>query len=349
MYKAFGIVGLVIIFACSNSSKQPDSKALVMLGKQLFYDVNLSYNQTKSCATCHDPKFAFTDSYKRSIGLYGDLHQRNSKPLFNLQQQYYFTAADSTLHTLEQQMNKPLYTNHPPELGWYHRQTQLVQRLQQIEVYNTLYNNAYKQPIANMQLPQINTAIAAFILTIKSYSTAYDSYIGGNTNALTANEIAGLQLFTSSKTNCSQCHGGSNFNQPTVRDNNGNTLNYYNTGLYNIDGMGSYPTYDIGLLQLTNNAMDMGKYKVPTLRNLQYTAPYYHDGSEPTLTQVIANYNQGGRVIAKGINKGNGTTNKHKHLLIKPLYLTQLEQQQLVAFLYTLTDSTLVNNKEYAK
>jgi cytochrome c peroxidase len=345
------LVALIILLltSCTNSVQKETSfeKVKIELGKKLFYDQRLSYNLTKSCSSCHDPKFAFTDGYKKSIGIYGDLHQRNSKPLFNVADQQYFTAADSTIHTLEQQMNKPLFNEHPPEMGLYNKEKIIIERLEKDTFYTKLFRKAFVNKENKITFVQIKNAISTFIKTIKSYNSKYDAYLLGNKNIFSKDEEAGKLLFFSSKLKCNNCHGGKNFNEPNLIDEFNHKILYFNTGLYNIDGLGSYPSFDIGLKQLTNQQKDMGKYKVPTLRNLIYTAPYYHDGSESSLSSVIEDYNNGGRIITEGLHKGNGILNPLKHNFIKKLSLSVLEKKQLLSFLYTLNDSSVINNPDY--
>jgi cytochrome c peroxidase len=325
---------LLICYNCNCSNKAKHQPDLQQLGRKLFYDNKLSFNQTKACVSCHDPKFAFTDGYKKSIGSEGDMHQRNSKPLFNLAEQHYFTAADSTIHTVLQQMQRPMFNTTPVELGWKNNEALMLQRFNNDITYQKLFTQNFGTKTITIQ--QLQEAIAAYILSIESYNSNYDKYVSGQQNIFTPNEKQGMQLFFDSL-NCDNCHGGKNFDKPI----DGNF--YVNTGLYNIDGLGAYPITDVGLMQKTNNAADMGKFKIPTLRNLKFTAPYYHDGSTYKLTDVIQDYNNGGRNITNGENKGNGIISKLKHPLIQPLQLTAKQQQNLVSFLLTLTDSTIVH------
>ena len=336
-------IALIALHTSCNHTISNKEHNEVRLGKLLFYSRALSANNTKSCASCHDPKYAFTDGYKRSIGVYGDLHQRNSKPLFNLQQQHYFTAGDSTIHSILTQMDRPLYNQHPPELGLLQGSTHTIMHIQQDTAISKAYTQLYHKPITSLTMSQVKQAIATYILTLTSYNTRYDAYIQGHTTALDSNEKAGLALYNSTITNCASCHGGSNFNTPTVHNKYGNTLYYFNTGLYNVDGAGSYPITDQGLYNTTKQPKDKGAFAVPTLRNLYYTAPYYHDGSASTLSQVIHNYNLGGRNITQGLHAGNGVASPYKHASIKPLGLSVQDEANLVAFLLTLTDSTIVS------
>jgi cytochrome c peroxidase len=118
--------------------------------------------------------------------------------------------------------------------------------------------------------------------------------------------------------------------------------------LYNIDGKGGYPSYDRGLIDLTRKKEDEGKYRVPVLRNLLFTAPYYHDGSALTLEEVILGYEQGGRIVKNGPFAGDGRINPFKSPLVSGFSLTDTERRDLISFLYSLSDSVLINNKNYA-
>jgi cytochrome c peroxidase len=340
---------LNVIFCISSchTKKSNIEATKIQLGKKLFYDQQLSYNQTKSCSSCHDPKFAFTDSYKRSFGIYGDLHQRNSKPLFNLQGQKYLTATDSTIHLLEEQMNNPMFNQHPPELGINGHEAEIIQRFKNNKIYYDLFKKVFPNAKNLITFQQIKNAIAAFVITIESYNSKYDKYIAGNKTVFNSHELEGMQLFFSDSLNCSKCHGGKNFDAPFFKNEIGETEFYFNSGIYNIDGVGGYPINDIGLMQKTKAKKDMGKFKVPTLRNLSFTAPYYHDGSSASLKSVIEDYSNGGRIIENGENKGNGTNNPFQHGAIKKLKLTTLQTMQLINFLETLNDTSLLKNPKY--
>jgi cytochrome c peroxidase len=312
----------------------------VELGRHLFFDNRLSVNNTRSCATCHNPQLGFTDGYKKSLGAYADVLQRNTLPLFNLQEQKYFTAADSSLHSVLQQMDNPLFKTHPIEMGLEKGSEQKVIALIRNDAQ---YAQKFKTLQAEINFKNIKKAVASFVLQIESYGSPYDSYLKGDSAALTANQKLGKQIFFSSTTNCAQCHGGKNFNEPSSAVNS----YYFNTGLYNVNNKNSYPVSDIGLAQVSKSDADNGKFKVPTLRNLLFTAPYYHDGSEESLAAVLKNYASGGRQIAKGEFLGDGRLHQNKHPLIKGFTISENEQLALVDFLYALTDSSILHNKSY--
>jgi cytochrome c peroxidase len=150
-----------------------------------------------------------------------------------------------------------------------------------------------------------------------SGESKYDKYKQGVVK-LSENEMKGMDLFFSKKTNCSECHSGFNFSN------------------YMFENNGLYETYkDIGRKRLTEKEEDLEKFKVPTLRNIELTAPYMHDGSMKTLEDVVKHYNSGGK------------NNKQKNNLVKPLNLTTIEQQNLIAFLKTLTDKKFCTNKYF--
>ncbi len=277
------------------------------------------------------------------MGVFADLHQRNTQPLFNLNYLKYFTAADSTLHTPLQQMDNPLFNIHPMEMGVKGNESIILKRIQE----DTLYQQLFANSKTTISWGNIKLFISQFILSIKSNQSAYDKFLNGDTNALTTSQKNGKHLFFSQQLKCASCHRGFNFSSPSITNQQGDTLYYFNTGLYNIDGKGSYPAYDEGLYQLTKNKNDMGKFRVPTLRNLAFTAPYFHDGSAANLLEVISSYENGGRKIEQGIYKGNGSTNPYKHPFINGFKILDTEKIDLVNFLLSLSDSSLIINPKY--
>jgi cytochrome c peroxidase len=352
-----GIVTLFILcialqstfFGCISkyeNSVNADS-SIVTLGKYLFFDRRLSVNNTRSCATCHNPQFAFTDGYKRSLGAFADLHQRNTQPLFNLSYFKYLTAADSTIHNLVLQMNNPLFNTHPVEMGVGLNEEKILKAIKEDSNYNNLFKKSFPAEKNTVNWLNIKIAISRFVLTIISNNSPYDKYKNGDSNALTISQKNGMQLFFSTNSKCSSCHGGFNFSTPNITGNNSDTLFYYNVGLYNINGKGAYPKYDEGLFALTKKDVDMGKFRVPSLRNLAFTAPYFHDGSSATLTDVLEVFCNGGRKIEQGVNAGNGIKNPFKHSLIKQLALSQKDKIDLINFLMSLSDATFISNPAF--
>jgi cytochrome c peroxidase len=340
------IIFLFAISKCISSCKtnrQSTHQSVINLGRYLFYDRRLSVNNTRSCGTCHNPQFAFTDGYKRSLGAFADLHQRNTQPLFNFTYLKYFTAADSNIRSALQQMENPLFNEHTIEMGAKGHETEILNRINKDAQYQTLFANADY----TVDWQHIKKAISQFEESLISFNAPYDKFIAGNSNALNESEKKGKKLFFSTELACSSCHGGKNFSSPNMTEKNGDTLHYFNIGLYNIDGNGAYPFYDQGLLEHTKNKNDMGKFRVPSLRNLIYTAPYFHDGSAASLQEVISQYANGGRIFTDGIYKGNGNQSPFKHPSIKGFNISEEEKFNLISFLLTLSDSSFVKNPAY--
>ncbi len=339
------------IFACSKHSpaslntsrfNQIDSNQ-IQLGRFLFYDTRLSSNNTKSCGTCHNPVFAFTDGYKRSLGIYADVLQRNTTALFNLKEQKYLTFADSNIKTLLRQIENPLFNEHPLEMGVKGNEVEILNRIKQQALYQKLFQKAD----LDLSWQSIKLSITRFVSTLTSYQSPYDFYLKGDLSVYNESQLKGMQLFFSDSLNCSKCHGGINFSTPKVFSAPDKIEYFFNTGLYNVGDKNEYPKYDQGLLQYTHNQLDMGKFRVPSLRNLIYTKPYYHDGSEENLKGVILNYENGGRQISNGEYKGDGRKNKYKSELIKGFKLSDYERISLIKFLESLSDPNFIQNPKY--
>ncbi len=329
------------------SPENPFSEEKASIGRYLFYDRRLSFNQTRSCASCHDPAFSFTDGYRRSVGALGDLHQRNSSPLINLVFNKHLTAADPFLSFPEEQINNPMFHTDPIELGWKGNAEEILNRLKMDQFYSTKMKTSFPGSEDPINVKNIQYCLASFVKTIISLNSPYDDY-KKNKHDLSKEEKLGMSLFFSSKLNCGKCHGGTNFSTPSVLDSFGNPDYYFNTGLYNINGRGDYPKYDQGLFEKTAVQNDKGKYRVPTLRNLSFTAPYFHDGSAETLEEVIKVYEDGGRSILSGSINGDGRKNPYKHPLINGFSLTANERRALISFLFSLNDSSITKNKLYS-
>ncbi len=333
--------------AVKNGKNITGNQKMLLLGRYLFFDRRLSINNTKSCGTCHNPQLAFTDGYKRSLGVFADLHQRNTTPLFNLAGLKYFTAADSTLHSVFQQMNNPLFNTHPVEMGLTGNEDEILSRIAGDSLYKKMFAETFYNQQPLFSLDHIKQAIGTFILSVISNNAPYDRYTKGDSTALNASQKKGMHLFFSATLKCSSCHGGTNFSAPTVTNSRGDTLYYFNTGLYNTDGAGAYPSYDQGLFQYTHNTADMGSFRVPTLRNLAFTAPYFHDGSAASLTDVVEAYAAGGRAITQGMYKGDGAANPYKHSLVQGFNIGSQDKIHLINFLLSLSDSACINNPAY--
>jgi cytochrome c peroxidase len=325
------------------------SNAKVELGRHLFYDVRLSGNGTQSCGSCHQQDKAFTDGLPTAIGSTGEAHPRNTQSIINVVYSPTLTWANSSLLRLEVQMLTPLFGEHPVEMGITDQnKAQVLARFQNDPLYLPLFAQAFPDDSAPITLNNIMLAISSFQRSIIAGDSRYDRYLQ-NKAALSAAEIRGRDLFFSEKAECFHCHQGFNFNDQVVHaSTRGIDIQFHNNGLYNIGGTGAYPEHNGGIFELTGNPSDMGKFRAPSLRNVALTAPYNHDGSVATLEDVLANYAAGGRVITEGALAGDGRLNPYKDDLIVRIDLTEAEQQDIVAFLKTLTDETVLVDPRFA-
>ncbi len=334
-----GVLSVISTLPARDRHKQvADTRVATELGRHLFYDVRLSATESKSCASCHDQRFAFTDGHRRSPGLFGDMVKHNSLPLFNLPFYRSFTWDNPTLETLEQQLLLPLFGDTPPEMGLKGLEADIINRLQTDTLYPKLFQNAFGQNAITMD--NMVAALALFCNSIESFNTPF------NNGTMTESAERGWLLFTSDRLRCFNCHAGPNFNQTPEQE--GPKGNYANIGLYHTDTTGAYPIHDQGLIALTKQSADMGKFRTPSLRNLAFTAPYFHDGSAQTLEEVIDIYDRGGRNWNGTLAAGDGKDNPHKSPDILALNLSVEERADLIAFLMSLNDTSLLTNPQYA-
>ncbi len=283
-------------------ASNPYSPAKVELGRYLYFEKRLSADETLSCASCHDPQYAFTDGAAVSTGIRKQKGNRSAPTIINRA----YTLAqfwDGRAATLEDQAKGPMAN--PIEMGNTHEA--LVGRLQQIPGYRPMFAKAFGSD--EITIDRVAMAIACFERTLLSGNAPYDRYKLGNKQALTPAQVRGMSVFFD-KAKCDKCHEGANF-----------TLNAY----ANI-GVGSdKPDPDVGRFAVTKDPRDWGVFKTPTLREIAHTAPYMHDGSLKTLEEVVEYYNKG------------GIKNRNLDENIKPLHLTDQEKSDLVAFLQSLS------------
>ena len=325
----------------------PMTEAKVELGRHLFYDKNLSANGQQSCSSCHQQDNAFAEALITSIGSTGELHHRNSQALVNIAYNKNLTWAHSELNTLERQIIIPLFGEVPLEMGVTGNEEKVLARFTS-DKYRAMFEQAFDDDEANFD--HIVKALASFVRSLISFNSRFDQYAYAmQDDALTESELRGMDLFFSERLECHHCHGGFNFTQSTSHEKQ--ILNrhaFHNTGLYNVDGQGAYPSSDQGLFSVTQEPHDMGKFRAPTLRNIALTAPYMHDGSITTLEEVIEFYAAAGRNIEQGENQGDGRANQYKSQFVKGFSLTEEEQQDLLAFLHTLTDENFIHNQAHS-
>lgn len=327
----------------------PMTAQKVELGRHLFYEPRLSITGEYSCASCHEQSLAFTDGKPVAIGSTDEPHSRNSMSLANVAYSPVLTWANPLMTRLENQALIPIFGEHPIEMGMVGREKQIVEWLQGDRQYRQLFADAFnEQPI---DISNLIKALASFQRSLVSFNSPYDRYrYRGETNAISAAAKRGEKLFNSERLECFHCHGGINFSDSIRHENSAFTeIAFHNTGLYNIDGEGSYPPQNTGIEEITHEPEDMGRFKVPSLRNIALTAPYMHDGSIATLKEAIAHYQAGGRTIAEGEYAGVGSTNPYKSNFVKGFEISESEIEDLIAFLESLTDEEFISNPAYSK
>ena len=273
----------------------------INLGKKLFYDPILSRDSSISCNSCHLQEFAFTDANPTSIGIAGRLGKRNAMSLANVAYAN-FLQRESGVPTLEMQVLVPIQEHNEMDFNI----VAVAEKMNEDPQYRKLSYEAYgKLPDAFV----ITRAIAAFERTLLSGNSKYD------TNQLSESEQRGMALFFSDSLACSSCHGTFLFTNQQP-ENNGLYEQYTDSGRYILTGLQE----------------DIGRFKTPTLRNVELTKPYMHDGSINSLEEVIAHYESG------GMNHVNQSA------ILKGFTLTETERDELIEFLNSLTDYEFTQN-----
>lgn len=302
----------------------PMSDAKVALGCRLFFETRLSVTQAYSCASCHRPELAFTDGRALAIGAKGDSMQRGAMTLTNIAYNPAFTWASDSVVTLERQMEQPLFNEHPLEMGLKRDDRALLEWLGQQQNYAAAFRESFPQEAEAISVPNVIKAIAAFERTLISGRSPFDRYVyDDDRTAFTEGARRGMRLFYSDRSGCAHCHFGVNFSGPIVhRGKPQQDALFANNG--------SAVKGDDGLSAVTKRKQDLGRFRVPTLRNIALTAPYMHDGRFATLEQVIEHYASGGK-HADSI----GVVDSQ----IRPLDLGADEKRDLVEFLKNLTDT----------
>ena len=257
----------------------------IELGRRLFFDRRLSRDGSLACSSCHDPARAFSDGRSVAVGVVGRQGRRNAPALINRGYGRSFFW-DGRVLTLEEQVLQPIQDRNEMDLS-------------------------FPEVAARVGLPaeEISRALASYARSILSGDSPFDRFINGDRGALSAEQQAGLQLFRG-KANCVACHVG-----PNLSDER-----FHNTGVAWREGR----LEDDGRFAVTGKAEDRGAFKTPTLREVARTAPYMHDGSLPTLEEVIDFYDRGGR------------TNPNLDPEIRLLRLSPAEKRDILAFLCSL-------------
>jgi len=293
----------------------------VALGRKLFYEPLLSADGTQSCSSCHNQFKGFTDPSQFSTGIDGVQGDRNAMVLFNLAWSPSLFW-DGRANSLEEQALEPI--NNPIEMhdNWLN----VENKLNTHSNYPSLFKKAFN--IDQIDSSHVVKALAQFERTLVSGNSKFDKFSRGET-ILTDQELRGFDLFNTEGpydgADCFHCHTAPHFTDFT----------FHNNGLDD-----DISAVDLGLFNVTQNEFDKGKFKTPTLRNIEVSGPYMHDGRFETLEEVLAHYISGGTTSSTldplMFHSGTG------------LFLSEPDKQALLAFLRTLTDEEFLNNPNFS-
>lgn len=303
------LLGLILGTSFKINDLQDEIQSKEALGKKLFFDPILSLDQSISCASCHKPEFAFADNRALSLGVNDSVGVRNTPSVMNMLSRPYFFY-DGRSPDLEAQaigpIENPVEMNLPYDVA--------VKRVAGHEDYQLLFKRVYD---AEPDSFNIANALAEFQRSLESDGSAPvdNFYEGVDPSSLTLSQQRGRELFLSDKSKCFDCHFGPDFTGDEFR----------NVGTY--DGV---ELLDKGRYEITKDSADLGKFKVPGLRNVALTAPYMHNGMMETLEEVVDYYSDPYKVVASPINMDT--------LMLTPLNFTDQEKADLVNFLHALTD-----------
>jgi cytochrome c peroxidase len=250
-----------------------------------------------------------------------------------------FTWADRRTRSLEEQAKVPMFNERPVELGVSGNEREILSRLAEDRRYPTLFRGAFPDDPDPIRLENIIRAVASFERTLVSGNSPYDRLVyHDEQGALSDSARRGMGLFFSEPLACSGCHAGFNFSGPIAFDGvESMEPTFHNTGLY-----GAYPELDRGLFDKTGKRRHRGRFRAPSLRNVELTAPYMHDGSVDSLRRVIEIYSAGGRH-----RSGDGRVHPNKSERITGFSIDEQGIEDLLAFLRSLTDEMFVRNPRF--
>ena len=289
----------------------PMSDAKVVLGRRLFFESRLSVTGRYSCASCHQPARAFSDGLKVAVGATGESTSTNAMSLTNVAYNMSFGWSTPAVHSLEDQMRRPMLNDHPVEMGLKGREREVVAQLVADGAWRAAFTAAFPEAAGRFEFDHVIKSIAAFERTLISGHSPFDEYVfNGRHDALSEAAKRGMALFYSQRVGCGGCHSGFNF-AGAWRDAQGATAE---------------PSF-------ANNGVGAQAVRVPTLRNVSQTGPYMHDGSLSTLAAVLAHYERAGL-------RENAANDQEPGRALHPFTLTGAQRRELIAFLQSLTDPT---------
>lgn len=305
-------------------ANNPPTAMKIALGQRLFYDGDLSWNGTMSCATCHEQKRGFTDPNKTRPGFDNSPGERNIQTLANVGWFRSLTWGGPQVDTLEHQALIPIDGLVPVEMGFSGRaDAMLPQRLKDQACYPELFRAAFPERDGEISMDTIAMALATFQRSLVSLDAAYDRYRRGDAKAISDQAKRGEMLFHDKQ--CASCHAGPHFTEAALpRIKPADTFHMLASPL---------PGKDSGLQRITLKEEDAGKFRTPGLRNVALSAPYMHDGEVATLSDAIRHH--------------YAASDTQTDLRLKQV-ISGAEVADLVAFLETLTDQSFIENPAFA-
>ncbi|MCL9980154.1 MAG: hypothetical protein NBV77_01795 [Bacteroidia bacterium] len=307
-------------FSSRGSDFKPDSNQIA-LGKKLFFDVRLSAANNMSCATCHDPKFAYADTLKKSF-------ERNSPSLINVGFQGNFFW-DLRSDDINNQVHHVVH--HPNEFNT--NATELVSKIASLSEYNKWFERAFPNDKNPLNYNHLKLALEQFVRSLIAVNSKFDRYMRSEKDVkLTSDEIAGANLFLG-KAACATCHFAPLFNgyvPPNYGESEGEILGV-TTSPNSIEIDPDFGKYELFKAAYPDAHFIKGMFKTPGIRNVDKTAPYMHNGAFATLEEVMDFYNHGG-AVGKGLNWTQQTLSPDS------LNLNSREISQIIAFMKTLSD-----------
>ncbi|WP_339659870.1 cytochrome-c peroxidase [Croceibacter atlanticus] len=309
-------------------TEKEDSKLLTSLGKSLFYDTKLSTTNTVSCASCHNPKLAFTDGLPKPISFKnGDTLQRNTPTLLNAVYANRFFY-DLRAFNLEQQAEHVIFNENEFNSSY----TAILNSLSKNEAYTSKFKNTFGDTLISRE--RVLKALASYTSSLRSFNSSFDRYVKGESQTIPESVANGFNLFMG-KANCATCHFAPTFAglvPPYYIDSESEVLGVLK------NPRTTHKELDDDKGRITNGIhtesawMYVNAFKTTTVRNIEVTAPYFHNGAYKTLEEVIDFYNNGG---------GNGVDLNvtNQTLSEDSLNLSEAEKQNLIAFLKSLTDT----------
>lgn len=296
------VILIVALAECTYVRKyQPDTEGLyVELGHHLFFEKNLSYLKNISCAHCHDPKLAFTDGYRLSHNANAQALQRNTPSLLNIEYRKSFNWTSPGLTSIKNQILGPLNNQHPAELGYYMDTTEIQKRLLNDEKYIRIFSKYSTKKLLNTNT--ITLSLEAYVKKLVSRKSKYDVFILSKDSSLfSQNEWKGYQIFAKNTHGCLDCHCGEDFYSPNIGTD----------------------------FALTNGQA----VRIPSLRNVAITPPFFHDGRTISLKDAIIQHTNGQK---------NENDNRYLHSDIN-----NQDIKYILAFLETLTDTSYLSNQMF--